>query len=473
MPARHDILCGALDFLWKPWGSIELWEQPITAALHEAGVVTQLVTDHPHLFETGGENYHTDFSGWDYVRGHEGDPWRTWPDPSWVGAPARPPARRLVLRADRIGFDGVDAGLRHRPARTSAPRTDYPGPQTMESRRRLAARGHPAPRTGGSSSSTSSTRTSPSTPPSRGRRCTRTGRTDGDAADLAAVRRRRRSCKGHLTEAEGRHIRANYGAKLSMIDHWFGRILDAFDEQDLWDDTALIVCTDHGHYLGDERDGRDIWGKPAVPQFEPLGHTPLLVAWPGVDGGGDDRRAHHQRRPPRHDRRRVRRDAVAPDPRPVAGAAARRHGDVDPRVGDRRRLRQLGPGHRRAPQVRPGAGGRRLPAVDVVEPVVDDAAAHRRPPGPARPRRSGLPRPHARLGRPGDPPAVRAGDLLPMWASGFRNAGDHHFYDLDVDPDEQENRVGEPVETEMIDLLRTALDEVEAPAEQYQRLGLA
>ena len=26
MPARHDILCGALDFLWKPWGSIEVWE---------------------------------------------------------------------------------------------------------------------------------------------------------------------------------------------------------------------------------------------------------------------------------------------------------------------------------------------------------------------------------------------------------------------------------------------------------------
>ena len=28
MPARHDILCGALDFLWRPWGSIELWERP-------------------------------------------------------------------------------------------------------------------------------------------------------------------------------------------------------------------------------------------------------------------------------------------------------------------------------------------------------------------------------------------------------------------------------------------------------------
>ncbi len=31
MPARHDILCGALDFPWKPWGSIEIWEQPLTA----------------------------------------------------------------------------------------------------------------------------------------------------------------------------------------------------------------------------------------------------------------------------------------------------------------------------------------------------------------------------------------------------------------------------------------------------------
>ena len=76
MPARHDILCGALDFLWKPWGSIELWERPITYSLRRKGIPTQLITDHPHLFEVGGENYHTDFFAWDYVRGHESDPGR-------------------------------------------------------------------------------------------------------------------------------------------------------------------------------------------------------------------------------------------------------------------------------------------------------------------------------------------------------------------------------------------------------------
>ena len=88
MPARHDLLCGAWDFPWKPWGSIEIWEEPLTDALRREGVATKLVSDHPHLFETGGENYHVGFFAWEYVRGHEGDPWRTRPDPSWLGAPS-------------------------------------------------------------------------------------------------------------------------------------------------------------------------------------------------------------------------------------------------------------------------------------------------------------------------------------------------------------------------------------------------
>ena len=46
MPARHDILCGALDFLWRPWGSVEIWEDAITYELRKAGVVTQLISDH-------------------------------------------------------------------------------------------------------------------------------------------------------------------------------------------------------------------------------------------------------------------------------------------------------------------------------------------------------------------------------------------------------------------------------------------
>ena len=81
---------------------------------------------------------------------------------------------------------------------------------------------------------------------------------------------------GVISAEEGRHIRANYGAKLTMIDHWFGRILAMFDEQDLWKDTALIVCTDHGHYLGEEREGKDIWGNL---EFRSLNLLAILPCW--------------------------------------------------------------------------------------------------------------------------------------------------------------------------------------------------
>jgi len=117
MPARHDILCGAWDFLWRPWGSIELWEDAITYELSKAGVTSQLISDHPHLFETGGENYHVDFSAWDYQRGHEGDLWKTRPDTSWAGAPNF--GRKHMPYDDSRGyFKGEE---------------EFPAPRTMQS----------------------------------------------------------------------------------------------------------------------------------------------------------------------------------------------------------------------------------------------------------------------------------------------------------------------------------------------------
>jgi hypothetical protein len=63
------------------------------------------------------------------------------------------------------------------------------------------------------------------------------------------------------------------------------------------------------------------------------------------------------------------------------------------------------------------------------------------------------------------------GDALPFWVN-RTIGGQHHLYDIDLDPDERENRVGEGVEREMQELLRAALAEVEAPTEHLERLGL-
>jgi arylsulfatase A-like enzyme len=92
----------------------------------------------------------------------------------------------------------------------------------------------------------------------------------------AAARR-----KGVLNERQAHQVRAQYGGKLTMIDHWFGKVMESLERNNVLDDTAVVLCTDHGHYLGE----RDIWGKPAVPVYEPLGHIPLMIRWPGVQPG--------------------------------------------------------------------------------------------------------------------------------------------------------------------------------------------
>ena len=190
MPARHDLLVGALDFPWRPWGSIEVWEDAITALLRrDAGMSTMLVSDHPHLFETGGENYHTDFGAWDYLRGHEDDPWRTRPDPSWIGAPALPAQRPPWER----GYDISRTWFKERGG--------LPGSADDVGRSRAGSTAScppdALPRSERCSSSTSSTRTSPSTSPSRGPvGTTRTGR-----ASASSGRRtpRARSSRGSPT----------------------------------------------------------------------------------------------------------------------------------------------------------------------------------------------------------------------------------------------------------------------------------
>ena len=158
----------------------------------------------------------------------------------------------------------------------------------------------------------------------------------------------RSQAQSGLSDRESVHLRSQYGAKLSMIDHWLGRILEVVDRHDAWDTTAFILCTDHGHYLGE----RGLWGKPQVAVHPELGHIPLLVSWPGVPPG-HQRRPHDHRRPARHPLRRLRRDARAPHPRALPRAAARRHGVVDPGVGAVRRVGPRGPRRRRHPHAAP------------------------------------------------------------------------------------------------------------------------
>ncbi len=493
MPARHDILCGALDFLWRPWGSIEVWEEPVTQPLRRAGVTTMLVSDHPHLFEIGGENYHTDFSAWDYVRGHEGDPWRTYADPSYVGAPALPARGGGWYWRERMSFDAMHDRPYDRSRTFFRAEEDFPGPRTMRTAAEWLRRGAPAdapfllfvdefdPHEPFDTPAPWAGRYDPSWedelliwPP----------------YDVGAV------AEGRLSEREGRQIRANYGAKLSMIDHWVGSVFAALDERGLWDTTAVIVCTDHGHYLGE----KDIWGKPGVMQYEPLGHIPLLVHWPGVGGG-----ARCEALTTNVDLHATIADVFgvpvgrpSPPERGSPGSPGRPHGP-----GHGRSLVPLLTGE--ATEVRDwavgGVFGNWVQVTDGRHKYARGPVGDNFPLSMWSNRWSTMPLPgledlvrlappdrRARLDfMPGsDVPVIRQpfapGDRLPFWVG--RAAVDAHFlFDLAEDPDEEQNRAGGvrsagggaggALEADMVELLRTALKDLEAPDEQLERLGIA
>ncbi|MCB1647613.1 MAG: sulfatase [Pseudomonadales bacterium] len=455
MPARHDILVGALDFLWRPWGSIELWERPLTHDLRKQGVVTQLFSDHPHLFETGGENYHTEFSAWDYLRGHESDPWRTRADPSWLGAPALP-ARSRAGAHEPHGYDLSRSWFRSE--------AEFPGPRTMQATADwLTSHGNAH-----DSFMLFVDEFDPHEPFDTPAPWANMYDPDWDEElmiwppyAVGAVE------KGILTERQARHIRANYGAKLTMTDHWFGKILDAMDQQDLWKDTVFILCTDHGHYLGE----RDIFGKPGVMQYETLGHTPLMIHYPGVAAGTVDALTTNV------DIYQTLADLFGAQP------AHRTHGkSLLPLVrGEQTQVREYAIGGIYGNWVQIQDGRHKYARAPVTDNFPLSMWSNRWSTMPVAVMPNlRLPNPDHRAWldyMPGsDIPVIRQpfqqGDLLPYWCIQAR-VDEHQLYDIGTDPSEQHNLVGQPAEQNMIEMLRVALKEVEAPAEQFERLGIA
>jgi arylsulfatase A-like enzyme len=450
IPARHDILCGALDFLWRPWGSIEVWEDSIVHQLRRAGVTSMLLTDHPHLFEVGGENYHTDFDAWDYLRGHESDPWRTRADPSWIGAPALPAAPGAVPHH----YDVSRTWFRDE--------TDFPGPKTMAAAAQWLERDAPPDERFFLLVDEFDPHEPFDTPEPWASRYVDAGdepRLIWPPYAVNAV------ANGVLDEVSARQLRGNYGSKLSMIDHWFGRILGALDRANRWDDTAVIVCTDHGHYLGE----KDIWGKPGVPVYEPLGHIPMLVAWPGRDAGVVDALT-----------TAVDIFATLAD---VFGVEVpqRTHGEslVPLLEGERETVRDFALTGVWGREVHVTDGRRKYARAPVSAnlPLAMWSNRWSTMPVPAFPDLR-LPRPDRRAEldyMPGsDVPVIRQpfaeGDAVPFWALG--RARDHLLFDLEEDPTEDRNLAGTSAEGDAEELLRVALASVDAPAEQYARLGL-
>lgn len=267
MPARRDLHTGRPNFLHRSWGPLEPFDDSMPEMLKQAGVYTHLASDHYHYWEDGGATYHNRYSTWEFFRGQEGDPWR--------GQVADPePARNALGRHAVLGGYSRQDLIN----RAAMPReADHPQPQTFAAGLDFIRRNADQDRW-----FLQIETFDPHEPFFCHRRYKDLYPYDHDALHFDWPRYEAVS----ETPEQVRHVRYEYAALLSQCDAYLGDVLDLMDRRDLWQDTMLIVWTDHGFCLGEH----DCWAKVWLPFYQEIAHTPFFV-WDPRAGRAGERRA--------------------------------------------------------------------------------------------------------------------------------------------------------------------------------------
>lgn len=268
MPARREFHTGRYNFLHRSWGPLEPFDDSMPEILRDSGVYTHLVTDHPHYFEDGGATYHTRYSSWEFNRGQEGDYWK-----GYVQPPMEiPPITRRMERnqSDRMWVqEFINRHLMPTP-------DDQPQAQTFTQGIEFLRNNRSADQW-----FLQIETFDPHEPffTHQAYKDLYPDEYDGPLLDWISY--------GRVTEdvTTVYHFRYEYAALVSYCDAQLGRLLDTMDALDLWQDTLLVVCTDHGLLLGEH----EWWGKNIAPWYNENAHTPLFIWDPRCGRAGERR----------------------------------------------------------------------------------------------------------------------------------------------------------------------------------------
>lgn len=265
MPARRELHTGRCNFLHRSWGPLEPFDESLPELLKAQGIYTHLASDHQHYWEDGGATYHTRYNTWEFARGQEGDPWK-----GHVANPEMPPTLNKrsgeITRQDEINRSYLRQEELQPQTQTFANglhfiRTNHQQENwflqietfdphepffTQQHYKDLYPHEYRGPRF--------------------------------DWPNYSPVTE---------TPEQVQHARLEYAALISMCDHNLGKVLDLMDLFQMWEDTLLIVCTDHGFLLGEH----DWWAKNAMPWYNEIINTPLFIWDPRSQARGESRQS--------------------------------------------------------------------------------------------------------------------------------------------------------------------------------------
>ena len=269
IPTRTDMMTGRLTFPFRGWTPLPEDEIILSELLTDAGYVTMLLCDTPHLVRDGHQ-FDRGFLGWEWIRGQEGD--RSITDDIPVPFESVPEKIRTPERMQQYHY-------RWRAAHWETERDTFVA-RTMQRAADWLEANHTHekfflyidtfdPH-------------EPWDPPAHYVNMYNPDYT-GEVIDHPIY-----DYCDYLSAEEIKHTQALYAGEVTLMDTWVGHLLEKVENLNLWEDTAVIFMSDHGHYIGDHgRIGKSGQGPDGDwPYYEEVSHTAFMGYVPGSNAAG-------------------------------------------------------------------------------------------------------------------------------------------------------------------------------------------
>ena len=261
MPARREFMTGRHNFLERGWGPLEPFDDVLPNQLRQTTpkkVFSHIITDHYHYFYLGGEGHNSSFDSWQFERGQENDFWV-----SRVDLPAVPEAIGRLKTRPQHALNRMQQREEHE---FSGPRCVEHCVQWLQDNREsdnwfvqleLFDPHEPFYVVPKYLEMYGDTWKGPLY----------------DWPDYGEVKDSPEAIE---------HITKCYAALLTMTDHWLGKVWDTLDQLNGWEDTMVVLTTDHGTMLGEHQ----YWMKNEMPVYNEIARIPLIVHLPGSRRAG-------------------------------------------------------------------------------------------------------------------------------------------------------------------------------------------
>lgn len=262
---RAELLTGRYTFTYMGWEDLHEEEVVLAEPLNKAGYTTGLVFDTWHLKE--GNSFDRAFGSWQWIRGQEDDRYRVVPlSPTLPASPTK----------FRHGTSVIEQYLRNVSDRQSE--ADYFCARTIQTAIDWIREIHDQnkfflhidafdPH-------------EPWDPPQSYIDLYDPGYV-GEKVIYPAY-----APTDFLSPAELNHVRALYAAEVTLVDRWLGELFAEIGRLGLWDNTVVVLTSDHGILLGEHGVIGKAWDYQGhyecYPLYEELVHIPLMIRAPGI-----------------------------------------------------------------------------------------------------------------------------------------------------------------------------------------------